>query len=225
MILARGVLATVLTAGILSFAAEGAAANHIGHSLPAMEPAGLIFAATSVDEMTPEMRKAYIRGIQEELAAHRYDSGPADGVLGPTTRMAIRKYQRDAGLPVNGVASKELLEHLKFVQPKVYAKPDPEPDLLVLEVQTHLQVRGYHRGELDGLMGGTTRESIRAYRYDAGLPISGAIDGPLLESLRPAETEEPGEILVPESAETSDETWRESAPEQELLSVTPPPAE
>ncbi len=193
MILARGVLATVLTAGILSFAAERAAANHIGHSLPAIEPAGLIFAATSVDEMTPEMRKAYIRGIQEELAAHRYHPGPADGLLGPMTHKAIRKYQRDAGLPVNGVASKELLEHLKFVQPKVYAKPDPEADPLVLEVQTRLQELGYHRGELDGLIGGTTRESIRAYRYDAGLPISGAIDGPLLESLRPVEPLEPPE--------------------------------
>lgn len=226
MILARCVLATVLTVGILSFAADRAAADHIGHSLPPMEPAGLILAATSVDEMTPEMRKAYIRGIQEELVAHRYDPGPADGVLGPMTRKAIRKYQREAGLSVDGVASKELLDHLKFAQPKVYAMPDPEPDPLVLEVQTRLQELGYHRSDLDGFMGGATRESIRAYRYDAGLPISGAIDAPLLESLRPAPTEEAGGTLLPESAETAEETWREPAQEQENLSVTPmPPAE
>jgi peptidoglycan hydrolase-like protein with peptidoglycan-binding domain len=230
MILLRGALAAVLAAGILSFAAERAAADHIGHSLPILEPAGLILAATSVDEMTPEMRRAYVRGIQEELAAHRYDPGPADGFLGPMTHKAIRKYQRDAGLAVDGVASKELLDHLKFTQPRITAKPDPEPDPLVLEVQTRLQELGYHRGELDGLMGGTSRESIRAYRYDAGLPISGAIDGPLLESLRPseteeAETEEAGGGLVPQSAETSEETGREPAPEQEPLSVTPPPAE
>lgn len=225
MILARGVLATVLTAGILSFAAERAAANHIGHFLPAIEPAGLVFATTSVDEMTPEMRKAYIRGIQQELAAHRYDPGPADGILGPMTHRAIRKYKRDAGLRVDGVASKELLDHLKFAEPKVYAKPDPEPDPLVLEVQTRLREMGYHRGELDGLMGGTTRESIRAYRYDAGLPISGAIDGPLLESLRPAQSEEAGAILGPQIGETVDETSRQSAPDQEPLSATPLPAE
>ncbi len=225
MILSRSVLTAILTAGMLFFAAERAAANHIGHSLPAMEPAGLIFATTSVDEMTPEMRKAYIRGIQEELAAHRYDPGPADGLLGPMTHRAIRKYKRDAGLPVDDVASKELLDHLKFAAPRVTAKPDPEPDPLVLEVQTRLQELGYHRGELDGLMGGTTRESVRAYRYDAGLPISGAIDGPLLESLRPAQSEEAGAILGPQSGETVDETSRESAPEQELLSVTPLPAE
>ena len=225
MILARGVLAAALTAGTLSFAAERAAADHIGHSLPTLalptlEPAGLVFAATSVDEMTPEMRRAYIRGIQEELAAHSYDPGPADGLLGPMTHTAIRKYLRDAGLRVDGVASKELLDHLKFTQPRITAKPDPEPDPLVLQVQTRLQVLGYHRGELDGLMGGTTRESIRAYRYDAGLPISGAVDGPLLASLRPVASEE-GEAVEG----SVEETWREAAPDPELFPVMPPPAE
>ena len=224
MILARCGLTKALAIGVLSLSAGQAAADHIGRSLPALEPAGLILAATSVDDMTPEMRKAYIRGIQEELAEHRYDPGPADGVLGPMTTKAIRKYQRDAGLSVDGVASKELLDHLKFAQPKVYAKPDPEPDPLVLEVQTRLHDLGYHRGELDGLMGQATRESIRAYRYDRGLPISGAIDGPLLQSLRPEPAT--GESLLPESADPAEETWREPPPDQELLSVTPPaPAE
>ena len=250
MILARGpmtafrtaALATLLAAGAVSLAAGRAGADHIGHSLPALEPAGLIFAATSVDDMPPEMRQAYIRGIQEELAAHGYDPGPADGLLGPKTRKAIGKYQRDAGLAVDGVASKELLDHLKFAQPRVTAKPDPEPDPLVLEVQTRLQALGYHRGELDGRMGAATREAIRAYRYDTGLPISGAIDGPLLASLRPEaaeqaeETDEAGALEpvgpvgpdVPESAETAEggeEAWREPGPDSSVLTATPPPAD
>lgn len=241
MVLARGILSAVLAAGSLALAAERAAADHIGHALPpivpaidrGVEPAGLIFAVTSVDDMTPEMRKAYIRGIQEELAAHRYEPGPVDGMLGPMTRLAIRNYQRDAGLPVTGVASKELLDHLKFVQPKVYAKPKPEPDVTVLEVQTRLKVRGYYRGELDGLMGGETRESIRAYRQDAGLPVNGAIDWPLIDSLRPPQPQEAGGsaggTLVPDAAETPDETPDETrsepAPDEDLLGATPPPAE
>ena len=68
--------------------------------------------------------------IQEELAAHGYAPGPPDGLPGPRTTRAIRAYQRDAGLPVDGVATKELLDHLKFVLPKVYARhapPAPQP--------------------------------------------------------------------------------------------------
>jgi peptidoglycan hydrolase-like protein with peptidoglycan-binding domain len=225
MMVARFVQGAVLTAGALAFSAGLAAAGHIGRTLPALEPAGLVFAVTSVDDMTPEMRKAYIRGIQEELAAHRYDPGPADGILGPMSRAAIQKYQRDAGLPRDGLASKELLDHLKFAEPKVYAKPDPKPDPLVLEVQTRLQELGYHRGALDGLMGATTRESIRAYRYDSGLPISGAIDGPLLDSLRPVATDSAGGTLLPEKAEAPEKAWSEPAADQELFSGTPPPAE
>lgn len=222
---ARFVQATVLAAGALAVSAELAAASHIGRTLPALEPAGLVFAVTSVDDMTPEMRTAYIRGIQEELAAHHYDPGPADGILGPRSRAAIRKYQRDAGLPQDGVASKELLDHLKFAQPKVYARPEPEPDPLVLEVQTRLKELGYHRGALDGLMGATTRESIRAYRYDSGLPISGAIDRPLLDSLRPMATNPAGGTLLPEKAEAPEEAGPEPAVKQENLTGTPPPAE
>lgn len=181
-----------LAVGLAVLASGGAVAGHLGHTLPALGPAlepalgpaGLTFAATSVDDMPSEMRTAYIRGIQDELAAHGYRPGPADGIVGPRTRQAIRRYQRDAGLTADGVASKELLEHLKFAQPRVVAGPPPAPDPLVLEVQTQLRDLGYHRGALDGLMGGTTREAIRAYRYDVGLPISGAVDGPLLESLR-----------------------------------------
>lgn len=239
MNLARGPMLAALAVGVVSFATGQALAEHIGRSLPALEPAGLILAATSVDDMPPEMRLAYIRGIQEELSSNGYDPGPADGLLGPQTRAAIRKYQRDAGLAVDGVASKELLDHLKFAQPRITARPDPEPDPLVLQVQTRLQALGYHRGELDGRMGAATREAIRAYRYDAGLPISGAIDGPLLARLRSeaapeagaAEPLEPGGALVPESAERAgpaeggEEAGREPETEPGLVTATPPPAD
>ena len=62
-----------------------------------------------------EMARAYVVGIQQELLARGYDPGPADGVLGWRTRAAIRRFQADAGLPVDGEVSHALLNHLKFV--------------------------------------------------------------------------------------------------------------
>lgn len=44
-----------------------------------------------------------IRAIQEALRAKGYDPGPADNVLGPRTRQALIKYQKDNGLPVGNV--------------------------------------------------------------------------------------------------------------------------
>ena len=85
-----------------------------------LEPA--LATGTRVDEMPPQMRQAYILGIQEELLKHGYHVGPIDGVVGKKTKGAIRQYQRDAEIQVDGVATKELLDHLKFAIPKVYAR-------------------------------------------------------------------------------------------------------
>jgi peptidoglycan hydrolase-like protein with peptidoglycan-binding domain len=196
----------------------------------------LVQVEVPVDEMPPEMRKAYIRGIQEELAAHGYKPGPADGVMGPRTRGAIRKYQRDAGLPVTGVATKEILDHLKFVQPKVFAKPEPKPSGLVYDVQVKLRERGYYHGPLDGVAGPASREAARAFRYDAGLPVSGAIDEDLLARLSATEGPMAGVTEIeepftqpesadwpPEPADEAVETWTEPEPLQPLVAVPPPP--
>jgi peptidoglycan hydrolase-like protein with peptidoglycan-binding domain len=181
---------------------------------------------TRVDDMTPQMRTAYIRGIQEELAAHDYHPGPADGIMGPMTRDAIRHYQRDAGLEVHGVATKELLDHLKFALPKVYASPPPELDQVVLEAQIHLQEMGYYRGPLDGQIGPETREAARAFRYDAGLPVSSSVDEDLIEWLSEPQPA-PGQSDIPESADVTDEVSPEPLLEgqEEPLIVAPPPAE
>lgn len=138
---------------------------------------------TPVEEMPDQMERAYIIGIQEELAVHGYRPGRADGQLGSRTRAAIRAYQRDAGLLVNGVASKELLDHMKFSLPKVYARkgggregPSRE---LVTDVQLLLAERGYFSGDVDGRVGPVTREAVRRFQQDAQLPVTGVIDSRL----------------------------------------------
>jgi peptidoglycan hydrolase-like protein with peptidoglycan-binding domain len=126
--LVLGAFATLL----LALPAGRAAADHDG------QPAAYGGSArvTPVQAMPPVMARAYVVGIQEELFAHGYDPGLPDGVLGRHTVRAIRAYQRDASLPADGVASKELLDHLKFALPKIYAGqawaepravPQPQP--------------------------------------------------------------------------------------------------
>lgn len=45
---------------------------------------------------------AVIARAQGQLLERGFDPGPVDGLMGPRTRSAIRKFQRDRGLPVNG---------------------------------------------------------------------------------------------------------------------------
>lgn len=68
-----------------------------------------------------------VRDIQAELNARGYAAGDADGVMDRTVRDAIRTYQADAGLTVDGEADAEVLASLR--------KPGPaatEPQAVVL---------------------------------------------------------------------------------------------
>lgn len=54
---------------------------------------------------------------------------------------------------------------------------------LASDVQIALARRGYYRGAIDGIIGSQSRGAIRRYQARYGLPITGAIDYPLMSSL------------------------------------------
>lgn len=51
--------------------------------------------------------------IQSHLNELGYDAGPVDGRMGPRTRDAVRAYQRDHGLLVDGRVTPELAAHIR----------------------------------------------------------------------------------------------------------------
>lgn len=149
----------------------------------------LVQVDTPVDEMPPQMAEAYVRGIQEELTAHGYRPGPVDAKPGRQTAAAIRAYQRDAGLIVTGVPTRELLDHLKFALPKVNARPQAAGPsaALVTNIQRALFQRGYYTDTIDGLLGPATRQAVRDFQATAGLPVTGKLDDRLLAEIRLAD--------------------------------------
>ena len=50
--------------------------------------------------------------MQSELASRGFYSGPIDGIIGPVTRAAIRRYQANHGLPVTGFIDGKLIRSL-----------------------------------------------------------------------------------------------------------------
>jgi membrane-bound lytic murein transglycosylase B len=51
--------------------------------------------------------------LQQRLTALGFDTAGTEGRIGAKTRAAIRNYQQSAGLPADGFASVELLQHLR----------------------------------------------------------------------------------------------------------------
>lgn len=64
-----------------------------------------------------------------------------------------------------------------------YYGPGYNSDSLAVQVQQDLEHDGYYEGPIDGIVGPVTSNAIAAYQQDNGLPVTGAINGPLLQSM------------------------------------------
>lgn len=51
-------------------------------------------------------------------------------------------------------------------------------------VQSQLLNQGFYRGPVDGFGGPLTRAAIQRYQYTWGLPVTGRLDGALIQSMR-----------------------------------------
>jgi hypothetical protein len=81
--------------------------------LLAVEAARLGRAAGGEESRLPQDDAGLIAGIQAELRRRGFDVASVNGMLDALTRQAIRAYQADAGLGVDGLPSAELLARLQ----------------------------------------------------------------------------------------------------------------
>jgi peptidoglycan hydrolase-like protein with peptidoglycan-binding domain len=72
---------------------------------------------------------------QQALAQLDYYHGPVDGLVGPAYEEAVRKYQVMNGLPVTGVVTRPVLDHMQMAATVIFAQ---STDVIVHKVQTPL---------------------------------------------------------------------------------------
>lgn len=78
----------------------------------------------TAEEEPAELNETAITRIQLNLKRLGYDIQMIDGQLGASTRAAIRSFQNDRGLSVDGQASRQLLERLDSIR-------DPDPQIRI----------------------------------------------------------------------------------------------
>jgi hypothetical protein len=123
------VIGAVTTMAVLPAAAIGAAAGALTGALTGPEQVNLGKPAwkhgvqetaptqnVSQSAPPPAVRAAsdpVVADIQSRLTVMGYDAGPVDGMFGPKTAAAIRRYQMDHGLPSDGRPSVALADRLR----------------------------------------------------------------------------------------------------------------
>jgi peptidoglycan hydrolase-like protein with peptidoglycan-binding domain len=80
-----------------------------------LKPASVV-AEEARATMTHEERIQYnlITVVQRRLIAIGYEPGPVNGINGPLTQEAIKNYQRDNGLIVDGIPGPKTLKSLGY---------------------------------------------------------------------------------------------------------------
>jgi hypothetical protein len=77
---------------------------------------------------SPELVGEDVRAVQLTLEHHGFDSGLVDGVYGPATAAAVRRFQRARGLRVDGITGPQTLTALRGpVAPAPEHLPGREP--------------------------------------------------------------------------------------------------
>lgn len=132
----------------------------------------------------PLLRGDDVAELQERVAALGFDPGRVDGIYGATTRAAVASFQRDVGLPADGMAGPGTLAELRRLGAR-------EPrSTLVNEVKERAALR---HGSLDALViavgqsGGldaVVEASARALRARGakGVVVREADEGPMAEA-------------------------------------------
>ena len=124
-----------------------------------------------------------VRDAQLGLQKLGYYRSRVDGVTGPKTRDAVRRFQSDLRREPDGVVDDEvigLLVRYIEINPPVAGQPLIAD---VFEAQRGLKRLGLYSGVVNGLYDPATVRAVLRYRQEAGLPAGKDIDRALLRRL------------------------------------------
>lgn len=128
--------------------------------------------------------KPQVAGLQVALRAHGVYGGPVDAVRGPRTLRATREFQRQAGLPADGVAGRRTRRALGRLGRPLFGKRVIKPGAVGWDVsvlQFLLARQGFRVGSFDGGFGPRTADAARAFQGWVGLGRD-AVIGPATRS-------------------------------------------
>ena len=107
--------------------------------------------------------------MQRYLNYIGFDVGNPDGLLGENTISAVKDFQRVAELEVDGKIGPATKRTLL--------------NSVTLRTQKELKAVGYQIKVSDGVLNESTKQAIRKFQTDQQIPVSGIVDGQLIDEL------------------------------------------
>ena len=113
--------------------------------------------------------------VQGLLTQNGFSPGPADGIFGSLTETAVRLFQSDNGLPVDGLVDSPTFAALQDQPTPSVIVRRGDRGILVIEVQHMLANAGFPPGFIDGIFGAFTDNAVRSFQSSRGLSVDGVV--------------------------------------------------
>ena len=142
--------------------------------------AAVVVAALLAPDPAQAAGSSEVAALQVALSAHRLYRGSIDGVSGPATTTAVKRFQQRVGLAADGVAGPATRHKLgRHGLPELGRRTLKRGAVGwdVARLQFLLAWHGFPSGTIDGGYGAHVRRAVRAYQRWSRLPADG-IAGP-----------------------------------------------
>lgn len=128
-----------------------------------------------------------VAALQIALHARHLYRGPVDGIEGPQTASAVRRFQRRKRVPVTGVLGPRTRAALGRLGRPTLGSRLLKPDAIgwdVSALQFLLAWHGFPSGPFDGRLGTHTEAALRRFQRWAGLVVDGLAGPATVRALR-----------------------------------------
>jgi len=116
-----------------------------------------------------------VQQLQQALMDLGYNVGAVDGQFGSETESAVKAFQRDRELTVDGIVGEITwlnIDESDTSNPTVKKGSTGNP---VRRVQKRLTLGGYDTGGVDGIFGAATESAVKRFQEDQGLTPDGIV--------------------------------------------------
>lgn len=155
-------------------------------------------SSTSSGRLQRDASGAAVKELQESLKAVGLYGANADGKFGPVTEAAVKAFQRQHGLTVDGWAGPQTMAKLRAAAaPRPPAASSGGKLVLgskgeeVKALQQRLKSLGLYNGAIGGNFGPGTEAAVKAFQKMKGLTVDGWAGPQTLAKLREATTSSP----------------------------------
>jgi peptidoglycan hydrolase-like protein with peptidoglycan-binding domain/DNA invertase Pin-like site-specific DNA recombinase len=122
-----------------------------------------------------------VRALQRRLRTLSVPPGPIDGLYGPMTEDAVKRFQRAGGLAVDGIVGPETRAALRTARTPARLLAEgagigqPRGSAEVRVLQRQLREGGFAPGPIDGRFGPRTEAAVERLQRARGLAVDGIV--------------------------------------------------